>query len=81
MKFLSGGLPSIKTQWDKWLLFFCDERLVPFSSDDSTYKLYAAGLVGNTPLKEEQFVTINPELEGNEQGMLQMYVETQLFLL
>lgn len=62
-KFLCGGLPSIQTSWDKWLLFFCDERLVPFSNDDSTYKIYQAGLVGKTPLKEEQFVIINPDLE------------------
>ena len=66
-KFLCGGLPSIKTEWDKWTLFFCDERLVPFSDADSTYKIYLAGLVGKTPLKEEQFVVINPDLEGKEQ--------------
>lgn len=62
-KFLCGGLPSIETEWDKWLLFFCDERLVGFNDDDSTYKSYAAGLIGKTPLKEEQFVKINPDLE------------------
>lgn len=63
-KFLCSGLPSIETEWDKWLLFFCDERLVGFNDDDSTYKTYAAGLIGKTPLKEEQFVKINPDLEG-----------------
>ncbi|KAK7082209.1 hypothetical protein SK128_011330 [Halocaridina rubra] len=65
-KFLCGGLPSIETSWDKWSLFFCDERLVPFSDGDSTYKLYKAGLVGSTPLTEEQFVVINPELDVEE---------------
>lgn len=69
-KFLCGGLPSIETQWDKWLLFFCDERLVPFNNDDSTYKIYAAGLIGSTPLKEEQFVRINPDLEGTKEAKL-----------
>lgn len=62
-KFLCNGLPSIKTTWDKWTLFFCDERLVPFSDGDSTYKLYREGLVGATPLTEKQFIVINPDLE------------------
>ncbi|KAG0720809.1 6-phosphogluconolactonase [Chionoecetes opilio] len=62
-KFLCVGLPKIQTDWAKWSLFFCDERLVPFSNEDSTYKLYLAGLVGKTPLKEDQFVVINPDLE------------------
>lgn len=66
VKFLCNGLPSISTSWDKWSLFFCDERLVPFSDEDSTFKLYKEGLIGKTPLTEEQFVVINPELEVDE---------------
>ncbi|XP_071518609.1 6-phosphogluconolactonase [Panulirus ornatus] len=62
-KFLCNGLPSIKTAWEKWSLFFCDERLVSFADEDSTYKIYLEGLIGRTPLKEEQFVVINPDLE------------------
>lgn len=62
-KFVCGGLPAITTGWAKWKLFFCDERLVPFTDPDSTYNIYRAGLVGSTPLTEEQFVTINPDLE------------------
>ncbi|XP_042863844.1 6-phosphogluconolactonase-like [Penaeus japonicus] len=61
-KFLSKGLPSINTSWDKWSLFFCDERLVPFDHDDSTFKVYK-GLIEGTPLKEEQFVVIDHSLE------------------
>lgn len=80
-KFLCNGLPSIQTQWDKWLLFFCDERLVSFSDSDSTYKVYAEGLIGKSPLREEQFVQINPDLEGKEQGMRQIVGECgQIYL-
>nr|XP_053649237.1 6-phosphogluconolactonase-like [Cherax quadricarinatus] len=63
IKFVCSGLPSIKTTWEKWSLFFCDERHVSFTDDDSTYRLYREGLVGNTPLTEEQFVIINPDLD------------------
>lgn len=62
-KFVCSGLPSIKTNWEKWSLFFCDERLVPFTAEDSTYKIYREGLVEKTPLTEEQFVLINPDLD------------------
>ncbi|XP_037803056.1 6-phosphogluconolactonase-like [Penaeus monodon] len=62
-KFLGKGLPSINTSWDKWSLFFCDERVVPFDHDDSTFKVYK-GLIESTPLKAEQFVVINPSLEA-----------------
>ena len=43
-KFLCSGLPSINTEWARWKLFFCDERLVPEDSPDSTWGLYKNGL-------------------------------------
>lgn len=40
-KFLGDGLPEISDlQWDKWHIYFCDERLVAFDHADSTYKIY-----------------------------------------
>ena len=30
-----AGNPNV--QWAKWKVFFCDERLTPFSNSDSTY--------------------------------------------
>ena len=39
-KFLVSGLPSITTDWARWRLFFCDERLVPEDDEDSTWGLY-----------------------------------------
>ena len=40
-KLLCQGLPAIQAvQWDKWHVYFCDERLVPFDDADSTYKIY-----------------------------------------
>ena len=40
-KFMIEGLPNIEgVEWNKWHVFFCDERLVPFDDGDSTYRIY-----------------------------------------
>nr|CAD7589529.1 unnamed protein product [Timema genevievae] len=65
-KFLSIGLPKIDTDWSKWRLFFCDERLVPIESGDSTYGVYKSALIGTTPLTEDQFIKIDPQLTAEE---------------
>ncbi|MCL4142751.1 UNVERIFIED_CONTAM: hypothetical protein GTU68_037645 [Idotea baltica] len=62
-KFVCSGLPSLKTDWTKWKMFFCDERLVPIDHEDSTLRLYVEGLVGSTPLTKEQFLVVDTSLE------------------
>jgi len=62
-KFLCQGLPSIQTDWARWKIFFCDERLVPADNSDSTWGLYRSQLLSVTPLKEDQFITVNTDLE------------------
>lgn len=59
---LSNLLPGVKTDWTKWRFFFCDERLVPFDSSESTYGCYRSQLIPKLGLKEDQFVTVNPSL-------------------
>ncbi|XP_075229456.1 6-phosphogluconolactonase [Lycorma delicatula] len=64
--FLSKGLPEVNTDWEKWRLFFCDERVVPVESADSTFGEYKKSLIGKVPLKESQFVTINTDLSAEK---------------
>lgn len=64
VKFLADGLPTIKTDWSKWRFFFCDERVVPFDDDDSTYGLYKSSLIGKIPITEDQFITIDPKMNA-----------------
>lgn len=70
---LSGGsliqmlercLPKLNTNWEKWRIFFCDERVVSFSDPESTYGLYRKALTGIIPVKDEQYVAISPELSA-----------------
>lgn len=65
-KFVCSALPSISTEWSAWRLLFCDERLVPLSSPDSTLQLYLDGLVPATPLKRDQFVEVDTHLPAAE---------------
>ncbi|KAJ8667300.1 hypothetical protein QAD02_008962 [Eretmocerus hayati] len=66
VKFLSEGLPSIKTDWSKWRFFFCDERIVSFENPESTYGLYKASLIGKLPITEDQFIKIDPDLSAED---------------
>ena len=68
---LSGGslpnnlrpLASIEgIQWDKWQVFFADERIVPLDHDESNYAACAKAFLDHVPIKKEQIHTINTEL-------------------
>jgi len=62
--FLCKALPQISTDWPKWKIFFCDERVVPFDNDDSTFKFYRDNVFNKLPLSQDQIVTINPSLSA-----------------
>jgi 6-phosphogluconolactonase len=64
VKFLEKGLPGVETEWSKWRLFFCDERIVPVDSADSTFGAYRNALIGKIPLTEDQFITVDSDLSG-----------------
>lgn len=64
VQLLAKTLPDIATDWSRWYFFFCDERIVPFDSNDSTYGEYKTKLIGKIPVTEEQFIKIDPDLSG-----------------
>lgn len=66
VNFLALGLPKITTDWSKWRLFFCDERVVPSESPDSTFGAYRKSLIGKVPLTESQFIQIDPHLTAED---------------
>ena len=63
-KFLCNGLPSLETDWSKWLVFFCDERHVPLTDGECTYKFYKENLMSKVPLSEDNVFPDNPDLSG-----------------
>lgn len=61
---LTKALMNIQTQWQNWRFFFCDERVVPFGDSESTFGLYKKNFLDKIPVTEDQFIKINPELDG-----------------
>lgn len=58
-------LPHLRTDFSKWKIYFCDERMVPYDHPESTYGSYKALLLGKFPgLTEETFVPVNTSLSG-----------------
>uniref|UniRef100_T1JA20 6-phosphogluconolactonase n=1 Tax=Strigamia maritima TaxID=126957 RepID=T1JA20_STRMM len=62
VKLLCNGIADINTDWSKWRIFFCDERIVPFDDNESTFGLYQKALSEKVPLTDEQIIPINPSL-------------------
>ncbi|KAG5682652.1 hypothetical protein PVAND_011991 [Polypedilum vanderplanki] len=58
-KYLCQILPKIKTDWSKWTIFFCDERYVDESDNESTFGFYKNNLIPLVALTEQQFISIN----------------------
>jgi 6-phosphogluconolactonase len=73
-----GSLPKMlvrvlkqmeNVDWKKWLFFFCDERVVPSASEESTFGTYKRLLEPpdeRLPLSLSQFVAINPGLKSKK---------------
>ncbi|XP_045455199.1 6-phosphogluconolactonase [Melitaea cinxia] len=66
VKYLCEGLPLVNTDWSKWSLAFCDERVVPEDSEDSTFGTYSRQLIPKTQLTKEQFVVIKQGVSAEE---------------
>lgn len=64
---LSDVIPSINSlsanDWKTWLIYYVDERLVPFEDPESTHGSYLKKLIPKTDqLTAEQLVPIDPSL-------------------
>ncbi|CAH4029751.1 6-phosphogluconolactonase [Pieris brassicae] len=66
VKYLIEGLPKVDTDWSKWVLAFCDERIVPEDSEDSTFGVYSRQLIPKTLLDKKQFITIKQGVSAKE---------------
>lgn len=63
VKYLAAGATTVKTDWSKWNLFFCDERYVEEQDAESTFGQYKQTFIPLTTLKAAQFLTIDTSIE------------------
>lgn len=55
-------------EWSKWIFYFVDERLVPFTEEESTFRAYKDSLLPALPqLGLNQFIVINPNLKSTQE--------------
>ena len=59
-KVICSGLPLLKTDWSKWHIFMCDERHVPHSDDECSYKYFLDNLLPKLP--QTNFYPSNPNV-------------------
>lgn len=64
-KFISQGLRDRSdVDWSTWRIFYCDERLVPFTSEDSTHAFIKRELLDRVPIAPEHTFAIDPTLDA-----------------
>ncbi|RIA94952.1 hypothetical protein C1645_721753 [Glomus cerebriforme] len=61
-KLLAADLKNRDIEWEKWEVFFCDERLVPLDHEDSNYFLCKKEFFDQVPIPQDQIYTIEPSL-------------------
>ncbi|XP_055626772.1 6-phosphogluconolactonase-like isoform X1 [Toxorhynchites rutilus septentrionalis] len=64
---LAEGMYDIRTDFTKWQIFFCDERIVPVDSKDSTYGVFERDMLSyrkNVP--KSAFFPVNCTLSPTE---------------
>ncbi|CAG8447683.1 28627_t:CDS:2 [Dentiscutata erythropus] len=67
-KLLAADLKHRKdVKWDKWEVFFCDERIVPLEHEDSNYFLCKKELFDHVPIPPEKIHTIDPNLASENE--------------
>ena len=60
-------------EWQKWQVFFADERSVPHDHADSNYRLVEQELLSKVPIPRENVHAINAKLVGNNTKLAEDY--------
>ena len=64
MSYLCEALQTVNTEWPKWVVAFCDERVVSENDEDSTFGTYKRELIPKTKLVEKQFIKMKQGVPG-----------------
>uniref|UniRef100_A0A182YMH1 6-phosphogluconolactonase n=1 Tax=Anopheles stephensi TaxID=30069 RepID=A0A182YMH1_ANOST len=64
---LCEGMSDLRSDFSKWQIFFCDERVVPVADKDSTFGIFKRDLLAHCKnIPESVFFPVNTALDVNE---------------
>uniref|UniRef100_A0A1Q3FYQ4 6-phosphogluconolactonase n=1 Tax=Culex tarsalis TaxID=7177 RepID=A0A1Q3FYQ4_CULTA len=64
---LAEGMHDLRSDFSKWQIFFCDERIVPEDDKESTYGVYKRDLLDNYPkFPKSAFFPVNCKLSATD---------------
>ncbi|MBW0474100.1 hypothetical protein O181_013815 [Austropuccinia psidii MF-1] len=58
---VQGLTDRSEVQWEKWIVFFADERVVPLDHEESNYRIVHEGLFSQVPIPTENIHPINTQ--------------------
>uniref|UniRef100_A0A182QK43 6-phosphogluconolactonase n=1 Tax=Anopheles farauti TaxID=69004 RepID=A0A182QK43_9DIPT len=64
---LCEGMSDLRSDFSKWQIFFCDERVVSVSDKESTWGTFKRNMLGlGDVVPESAFIPVNSSLDVNE---------------
>ncbi|XP_053658553.1 6-phosphogluconolactonase [Anopheles marshallii] len=64
---LCEGMSDLRSDFSKWQIFFCDERVVPVADKESTFGIFKRDLLANCDnIPESVFFPVNTSLDVND---------------
>ncbi|XP_055341239.1 6-phosphogluconolactonase-like [Paramacrobiotus metropolitanus] len=75
VKQLSAAIPAVYSEkgnpeWNKWHIFLCDERVLGFDDQESTFGAYKKDLLTKVPQLESQFEVIDPSQNAEKNALI-----------
>ncbi|CDO72417.1 hypothetical protein BN946_scf184977.g116 [Trametes cinnabarina] len=72
-KQLAGLIDNPAVKWDKWQVFYADERVVPLDHEDSNHHLNTRELFSKVPIPRQNIHTIDPSLADDLEELADAY--------
>ncbi|OJT12594.1 hypothetical protein TRAPUB_10835 [Trametes pubescens] len=70
---LAGLVDNPAVKWDKWQVFYADERVVPLDHEDSNHALNTRELFSKVPIPASHIHTIDPALADDLEELADAY--------
>ncbi|KAI0082221.1 6-phosphogluconolactonase [Panus rudis PR-1116 ss-1] len=70
---LNGLIGKHGVKWDKWQVFYADERVVPLDHEDSNHRLCVDSLFSKVPIPQENIHTIDYSLKDDLEELADAY--------